>query len=185
VGGGRVQPVGMVSAEGESQVNDWPADKVERRAVASLVPYARNARTHSPAQVEQISASVKEWGWTVPVLVDEAGGLIAGHGRVLAAKKLGLADIPVMVARGWSDAQKRAYVLADNRLAENAGWDDALLIASTRKLGKTHQNVLVFLKGDPRKATEACGMVELDAELFAEAEALDESRAAGSFPICR
>lgn len=106
---------------------DWPADKVMRRSVASLVPYARNARTHSADQVDQIAASIREWGWTTPVLVDEAGGLIAGHGRVLAAKKLGLKDIPVMLAEGWSEAQKRAYVLADNKLALNAGWDNELL----------------------------------------------------------
>jgi hypothetical protein len=91
------------------------------------VPYARNARSHSDAQVAQIAASIREWGWTVPVLVDETGMLIAGHGRVLAARKLGLPEVPVMVAQGWSEAQKRAYVLADNKLAENAGWDEALL----------------------------------------------------------
>lgn len=105
----------------------WPADKVERRSVSALVPYARNARTHSEEQVAQIAASIREWGWTVPVLVDEDGGLIAGHGRVLAARKLGIADIPVMVAAGWTEAQKRAYVLADNKLALNAGWDAELL----------------------------------------------------------
>src|SRR5580692_469835 len=105
----------------------WPADKVERRAVATLIPYARNARTHSPEQVDQIAASIREWGWTVPVLVDEQGGIIAGHGRVLAAHKLAIAQVPVMVAAGWSEAQKRAYVLADNKLALNAGWDDAML----------------------------------------------------------
>jgi len=105
----------------------WPADKVERRAVDSLVPYARNARTHSPEQVDQLAASIREWGWTTPVLVDEVGSLIAGHGRVMAAKKLGIAEVPVMVAAGWSEAQKRAYVLADNKLAMNAGWDNDLL----------------------------------------------------------
>jgi DNA modification methylase len=106
---------------------EWPADKVERWAVERLVPYARNARTHSEAQVAQIAASIHEWGWTVPVLVDEAGMLIAGHGRVLAARKLGLPEVPVIVALGWSEAQKRAYVLADNKLALNAGWDAELL----------------------------------------------------------
>ena len=105
----------------------WPADEVERRPVADLIPYARNARTHSDAQVAQIAASVNEWGWTTPVLVDEAGSIIAGHGRVLAARKLGLTDVPVMVASGWSEAQKKAYVLADNQLALNAGWDMDLL----------------------------------------------------------
>lgn len=105
----------------------WPADKVERRSVESLIPYARNARTHSPEQVDQIAASIREWGWTVPVLVDEDGGLIAGHGRIMAAKKLGLKEVPTMVAAGWTEAQKKAYVLADNNLAMNAGWDMDML----------------------------------------------------------
>lgn len=105
----------------------WPADKVERCAVSVLVPYARNARTHSEAQVAVLAASIREWGWTVPILVDEAGGIIAGHGRVLAARKLGLTDVPVMIAASWTEAQKRAYVIADNKLALNAGWEDELL----------------------------------------------------------
>jgi DNA modification methylase len=105
----------------------WPSDAPERRSVASLIPYARNARTHSDAQVAQIAASIREWGWTNPVLIDEAGGIIAGHGRVLAARKLKIEDVPCIVASGWSDAQKRAYVLADNQLAANAGWDMDLL----------------------------------------------------------
>lgn len=105
----------------------WPADKIEKRALESLVPYARNARTHSDAQVAQIAASMKEWGWTNPVLIDETGGIIAGHGRVLAARKLGYTEVPAMVAEGWSEAQKKAYVLADNQLAMNAGWDADLL----------------------------------------------------------
>lgn len=105
----------------------WPADKVERRPVASLVPYARNARTHSDEQVAQIAASIREWGWTTPVLVDEEGGLIAGHGRVLAARQLGVTEVPVMVATGWTAAQKKAYIIADNQLPMNAGWDKELL----------------------------------------------------------
>lgn len=105
----------------------WPADKVERRSVNELVPYARNARTHTPEQIDQIAASIREWGWTVPVLVDEDGGIIAGHGRILAAHKLGIAAVPAMTASGWTEAQKRAYVLADNKVALNAGWDTELL----------------------------------------------------------
>jgi DNA modification methylase len=101
----------------------WPADKVTRRKVSELIPYARNARTHSPEQVAQIAASIKEWGFTNPVLVDEEDGIIAGHGRILAAQLIGLADVPTMVAKGWTEAQKRAYVIADNKLALNAGWD--------------------------------------------------------------
>lgn len=105
----------------------WPADAVERWPVAALVPFARNARTHSDEQVAQIAASIREWGWTVPVLIDEAGTIIAGHGRVLAAQRLGLPEVPVMVATGWSEAKRRAYVIADNKLALNAGWDEELL----------------------------------------------------------
>src|SRR6056297_28684 len=107
----------------------WPADKTERRTIDSLVPYARNARTHSDEQVAQIAASIREWGWTVPILADEDGTIIAGHGRIMAAQKLGLKDVPVMVADGWSEAQKRAYVIADNKLALNAEWDIDLLAA--------------------------------------------------------
>jgi len=94
----------------------WPADKVERWGIDRLIPYAKNARTHTDAQVAAIAASIKEWGWTTPALVGEDGGLIAGHARILAARQLGIAKIPVMVAAGWTDAQKRAYVLADNQL---------------------------------------------------------------------
>lgn len=105
----------------------WPADQVERRPVSSLIAYARNARTHDREQVAQIAAAIREWGFTVPVLIDEQGTIIAGHGRVLAAQKLELADIPTVVARGWTDAQKRAYVIFDNKVALNAGWDKELL----------------------------------------------------------
>jgi DNA modification methylase len=105
----------------------WPADKVERWPIDRLVPYVRNARTHSDEQVAQVAASIREWGWTNPVLVGEDGGIIAGHARVLAGRKLGLAEVPVMLAAGWSEAQKRAYVLADNQLALNAGWNPELL----------------------------------------------------------
>jgi DNA modification methylase len=115
-------------------MTNWPADKVERRALKTLIPYAKNARTHSTEQVAQIAASMKEWGWTNPVLVDEGGEIIAGHGRVLAAGQLGFSDVPVMVAEGWSEAQKRAYALADNQLALNAGWDFDTLADELRGL---------------------------------------------------
>ena len=104
-----------------------PADKVEKWAITKLVPYARNSRTHSDEQIGQIAASIKEWGWTTPVLVDEDGSIIAGHGRTLAAQRLKMTEVPVMVAKGWSDAKKRAYIIADNKLALNAGWDESML----------------------------------------------------------
>jgi len=118
-----------------------PAEKIEKWAIEKLIPYARNARTHSDEQVGQIAASIREWGWTTPVLVDEDGGIIAGHGRTMAAKRLGMLEVPVMVARGWSDAKKRAYVLADNKLALNAGWDDSMLALELKELGETGFNL--------------------------------------------
>jgi len=96
---------------------------VKYKLTDELIPYARNSRTHSDEQVAQIAASIKEWGWTTPILVDETGGIIAGHGRLLAARKLKMDQVPTIEASGWTDAQKRAYVIADNKLALNAGWD--------------------------------------------------------------
>jgi ParB-like chromosome segregation protein Spo0J len=132
-----------VAARGTSRAKpppkiEWPADQVERRPLAELFPYARNMRTHSDAQVAQIAASIREWGWTIPVLTDEQGELIAGHGRVLAARQLGIETVPVMIARGWSEAKIRAYRIADNKLGLNSGWDDELLaleLADLRDLG--------------------------------------------------
>ena len=97
------------------------------RPLDVLIPYARNARTHSEEQVAQIAASIREFGWTNPVLLDGASGIIAGHGRVLAARKLGIDPVPCIELAGLSEAQRRAYILADNKLALNAGWDEALL----------------------------------------------------------
>jgi DNA modification methylase len=96
-------------------------------SVASLVPYARNSRTHSAQQVDKIAASIREFGFLNPIIVDGANGIVAGHGRVLAAQKLGLAELPVIEAAHLTEAQKRAYVIADNRLALDAGWDNDLL----------------------------------------------------------
>ncbi|MDX0679624.1 DNA methylase [Sinorhizobium medicae] len=112
----------------------WPADAVERRPLTSVKHYSANARTHSPEQVAQIAASIREFGFTIPLLVDEAGELIAGHGRALAAQEIGLELVPVMVARGWTQKQIKAYRLADNQLALNAGWDVKLLAAELETL---------------------------------------------------
>jgi DNA modification methylase len=109
--------------------------KVERREVAALIPFARNSRTHSDAQVAQIAASIKEFGWTNPILIDGDNGIIAGHGRLAAARKLGVTEIPVIVLDHLTDAQKRALVIADNKLALNAGWDMDLLSSEIEGLG--------------------------------------------------
>lgn len=95
--------------------------------VASLVPYANNARTHSDDQVAQIAASIKEFGFNNPILVDGANGIIAGHGRLLAARKLGMTEVPAIELSHLSETQRRAYILADNRMALEAGWDNELL----------------------------------------------------------
>jgi DNA modification methylase len=101
--------------------------RIEWRDIGVLLPYARNSRTHSDAQVAQIAASIREFGWTNPVLVDAEGTIIAGHGRVMAARKLGEARVPVIELGHLTEAQKRAYVIADNQLALNAGWDAEML----------------------------------------------------------
>lgn len=100
---------------------------IEQLDVSVLVPYAQNSRTHSNEQIDQISASIKEFGFTNPILIDENGGIIAGHGRVMAAKSMGLKQVPCLRLAHLSENQKRAYVIADNKLALNAGWDDTVL----------------------------------------------------------
>ncbi len=105
----------------------WLADKIEQWPTAKLVPYARNARTHSDAQVAQIAASIAEFGFTNPILAGSDGVIVAGHGRLAAAQKLGLEMVPVVVLDHLTPTQRRALVIADNRIAENAGWDDELL----------------------------------------------------------
>lgn len=112
--------------------------KVERREIADLIPYAANSRTHSDTQVAQIAASIREFGWTNPILVSGDGTIIAGHGRLLAARQLGMGEVPVIVLDHLSEAQRKALVIADNKLALNAGWDEGLLsteLAGLNELG--------------------------------------------------
>lgn len=104
------------------------------KRVEDLIPYARNSRTHSDAQVAQIAASIKEFGWRVPILIDGENGIIAGHGRVLAARKLGMDEVPTIDGSDMTDTQKRAYVIADNKIALNAGWDEELLALEIQDL---------------------------------------------------
>lgn len=101
--------------------------KIIYKNIDDLLPYARNSRTHSDAQVSQIAASIREFGFTNPVLIDEHGSIIAGHGRVMAARKLKLTEVPTITLSHLSETQRRAYVIADNKLALNAGWDDEML----------------------------------------------------------
>jgi ParB-like chromosome segregation protein Spo0J len=104
-----------------------PRYQIEMIGIETLIPYARNSRTHSDSQVAQIAGSIREFGFTNPVLIDAESGIIAGHGRVLAARKLELAEVPCIRLAHLTDTQRRAYVIADNKLALNAGWDDEVL----------------------------------------------------------
>lgn len=101
--------------------------KIEQVAVESLIPYARNSRTHSDEQVAQIAASIREFGWTNPILVDGENGIIAGHGRLLAARKLKMSQVPVIQLDGMTDTQKKAYIIADNKLSDNSDFDSEML----------------------------------------------------------
>jgi DNA modification methylase len=126
----------MLSTQSEpaGPTRPWPADRVERWPIEQLIPYANNPRLHSEADLDKIAAAILKWGWTMPVLADEQGVLLAGAARVGAAAQLGLNSIPVIVARGWSEAKKRAYRLADNQLAARASWDPEQLRDELREL---------------------------------------------------
>lgn len=108
--------------------------KIQYKPIQDLIPYARNSRTHDDAQVAQIAASIKEFGWTNPVLLDGENGIIAGHGRVMAASKLGETEVPTIELSHMDDNQKRAYIIADNKLALNAGWDNEMLALELQDL---------------------------------------------------
>lgn len=109
---------------------------INNKKVTELIPYVNNARTHNEEQVLQIAASIKEFGFTNPVLIDGDNGIIAGHGRLMAAKKLGLEEVPTIELSYLSEAQRKAYILADNKLALNSGWDNDLLAIEFAELGE-------------------------------------------------
>jgi site-specific DNA-methyltransferase (adenine-specific) len=115
--------------------------KIETRLVADLIPYAANSRTHSDAQVAQIAASIKEFGWTNPILIDDDNTIIAGHGRLLAARKLGMEEVPAIILDHLTKAQQRALVIADNQLALNAGWDMDMMKAEIEDLSLENFNL--------------------------------------------
>lgn len=143
---------------------------VEYRKVAALIPYARNPRTHSDAQVAKIAASIVEYGWTNPVLVDGDNGVIAGHGRLAAARKLGLDEVPVIELAHLSSTQKRAYVISDNRLALDAGWDEELLALELADLSEAGYDL--DLTGFDEAEIEGL-LVDDDADAPTEADEAD------------
>ena len=126
--------------------------KITQKKVTELIPYVNNSRTHSDEQVAQIAASIKEFGWTNPILVDGANGIIAGHGRLLAARKLGYKDVPTIELSELTETQKKAYIIADNRLALNAGWDNEMLTIELNDL-LADGFALEMLGFDPKELT--------------------------------
>jgi ParB-like chromosome segregation protein Spo0J len=124
----------FLSGDKMTDVPKWASDKVELWPIEKLKPYEHNARTHDAGQVAKLADSIREYGWTIPVLVDDTGVILAGHGRVQAATFLGMKQVPVMIANGWDETKKRAYVFADNRLAEMSDWNNEVLAAEIRAL---------------------------------------------------
>jgi len=156
-------------ASGNEQ--DYPQENkafpdYKKISVESLIPYARNSRTHSDEQVAQIAASIREFGFLNPIIIDGEKGIIAGHGRVLAAQKLGLESLPCIEANHLTDAQRRAYVIADNKLALNAGWDDAMLRVEFADLAESGFNL--ELTGFSLDEIDALQIEELEAGLTDE-----------------
>jgi ParB-like chromosome segregation protein Spo0J len=147
--------------------------QLQTRPITDLIPYARNSRTHSNAQLDQIAASIQEYGFTNPVLIDETGNIIAGHGRVLAAAILNIQEIPCLTLTDLTPAQKRAYVIADNQIALNAGWDEDILQAEIAAL--TEEGYETDLLGfDLEKELQ-----EITAELIQKAETQTDQKSTG------
>jgi len=149
--------------ERTDEETSWPASETELRDINDIAPYPRNPRLHGEGQIEQIASSIKRWGFTIPLLVDEAGQLIAGHARHEAAKRLDLKRVPVMVARGWSEAQKRAYVIADNQLASLSSWD--------RESLAYHMQLV-----DDSELAKAIGFSDADLRSLCDADAVMDER---------
>ncbi|WP_037411663.1 site-specific DNA-methyltransferase [Silanimonas lenta] len=149
---------------------------LEYRDLATLIPYARNPRTHSDAQIAKIAASIVEFGWTNPILVDGANGIIAGHGRLAAARRLGLEKVPVIELAHLTPAQKRALVLADNRLALDAGWDEEMLALELTELAEAGYDLGLtgFMDAEIGRLLDALGMEATTEEAGADEDAAEE-----------
>lgn len=159
--------------------------KIEYKDIDSLIPFSNNARTHSDDQVAQIAASIKQYGFRNPILIDENNGVLAGHGRLLASRKLGLKKVPCVVSEGMSEAQKRAYILADNKIAANSGWDIQMLQGELEFLKETDSNFDFDSIGFNDKELEEItmgGMIEDgDSDDF---ESVEESELKHKCPRC-
>ena len=115
----------------------WSAEKIEQKQLAQLIPYDRNPKAHPDSQIDKLANSIREWGFTIPILVDEDDMVLAGHGRLFAAQRLGMTEVPTIKAVGWSDQQKKAYIIADNKLAEKGEWDTPMLYAELKQISQS------------------------------------------------
>lgn len=125
----------------QTDSTNWAAKEIVMISESDLIPFERNPRIHSEAQVNAIKNSIQEWGWTAPVVVDESNMVIAGHGRLLAAQELGIMEIPCIVAKGWTDEQKRAYVIADNKIYEKGDWDYGAVFTQMKELASQNFDI--------------------------------------------
>ena len=111
-------------------------NKIVNKAVNELIPYDRNPRVHPDSQIKQLQNRIREWGWTIPILIDEESNVVAGHGRLFAAQDMGISEVPCVVATGWTEEQRKGYVIADNKLSENGQWNDSLYFSELRSLSE-------------------------------------------------
>jgi ParB-like chromosome segregation protein Spo0J len=159
---------------------EWAANQVQMMPISSLNAYDDNPRIHGEDQIDAIKKAINEWGWTIPILVDEKNMVIAGHGRLMAAEDLGIDQVPCMVAKGWTDEQKRAYVIADNKIQEKGQWDNGAVFRQLRELAQDEFDVsLIDFDLDLSSLTYAPVLepVAQPASSFADVTASDFTRA--------
>jgi ParB-like chromosome segregation protein Spo0J len=125
----------------EGQMTTVHAKDITQMPVSDLIPYDRNPNIHSNEQIVQLANSIREWGFTIPILIDEKEVVLAGHGRLFAAKSLGMETVPCIIAKGWSDPQKKAYVIADNKLSEGSEWDSSLYFSELKEINSSGFNL--------------------------------------------
>jgi len=155
---------------------NWAATDIIYLHTAELVPYDKNPKDHPDSQIEQISNSIRQWGWTIPILVDEEFSVIAGHGRLYAAQNLGLDEVPCIVAEGWSEEQKRAYVIADNKIAENGGWNKKLLYDELSSLPDTFDIGLTGMMDEFQSMNFAAKILPTFASDFVDGDSLSKAQ---------
>ena len=134
--------------------SSWAANNVVQKSIMELIPYERNPKMHPESQIIELANSLRQWGWTMPILIDEAGTVIAGHGRLYAAQSIGIETVPCVIAHGWTDSQKKAYVIADNKLAERGGWDHSLLYAELKQINEAGFDLALMGMDQDFKAME-------------------------------